>query len=89
VDRLACGEVVAELAGGFLLASVKQKVASVRQVVGHETRCELRIALFDCDEDRLVEVQGVLEVDELRGHHHHVEHAAMDGLKEPSREPIS
>jgi hypothetical protein len=83
VDRLAGGQVTAELTGSFLLPGMKQQVASIDQMVGHETRCEPGVALFDRSQDRLMKLECVLKLDQLGGHHDHVQHCAMDCLKEP------
>jgi hypothetical protein len=89
VDRFACGQVTAELPRSLLLPGVKQEVAGIGQMVGHETRGEGRVALFDRGEDRLMKVKGVFKLYELGGDHDHVQHCAMDGLKEPPRKAIA
>ena len=61
---------------------VKQEIACVGQVIGHKTRGEFRVALFDRDQDRLMKLQCVLQIDKLGGNHHHIEHCAVDRLKE-------
>jgi hypothetical protein len=89
MDRLTDGEVIAKLARGFLLAGVKQKILRIGEVVCHKTGGECGVSLFDRVQDRLMELQGVLQFDQLRGHHDHIQHGAMDGLKESSGESIA
>ncbi len=80
---------IAEGAGEFVLAALGEEVLGVGEVRGHELRGELGVAGFDGGEDRAVEGHGVLEVDHLRGDHHHVEHGAVDGVEDASGEPVS
>ena len=89
MDRLTDGEVTAKLARGFLLAGVKQKVTRIGEMVRHKTGGERGVSLFDRVQDRLMELQGMLQFDQLRGDHDHVQHRAMDGLKEPPCESIA
>ena len=60
---MADGKVIAELTGVFLIVDVKKEIARVGQVIGHETRGENRIALFNGDQDGLMELQGMLQID--------------------------
>jgi hypothetical protein len=86
---LAGGKMVAKLARGLLVMDVKQEIACVGQVIGHKTRGEFRVALFDRYQDRLMKLQCVLQIDKLGGNHHHVEHCAVDSLKETPSEAIA
>jgi hypothetical protein len=89
MNRLAASEVIAELAGGLLLAGLKQEVSRVGQMIGHETRGEFGVALLNRVKDRLMELQSVFQINQLRGHHDHIEHGAVDGLKETTRKTIA
>ena len=68
-----------------LFATLQQQVAGVRSDGRSSGARQLRIALFDRGQDRLMEVQRVFEVDQLRGHHHHIQHGPMNDVKEALR----
>jgi len=80
---------IAELARGLLLTAVKQQIAGVGQVVCHKTRRELRVALLDGNQNRLMELQRMFQLNKLGGHHDHVQHGTVDRLEQPFGQTIA
>src|SRR6266702_6200624 len=82
-------EVVTETLVRDVFLSLQKQIAGVHEMVRHEPLGQCGVSLLNRVEDGFMEVEGVLEIDKLRGHRDHLEHFSMNDVEEPPAEPVS
>src|ERR1700709_656101 len=75
--------------GLLLFPPVNEQVAGIVEMSGHQSRWKFGVSIFDGSKDRFVEGNGVLQIDHLRSDNHHVEHRAMNGVKQSPSKPVA
>src|ERR1700691_1433168 len=73
----------------FFLLSLQKERARVDEMITHVALGISRIPQPNRFEDRLVEGQRMITVDQLRSQHHHVDQRTMNHLKEPAKKPVA
>ena len=80
---------ISKLSSTLLFPAMEQQIASVRKVIGHQTRANSGFRCSIAWKMGWMKMKGMLKIHQLRCHHHHIEHSPMNDVKEPSCQSIT